>query len=654
MAKAKEGRDDKLEALLQQFCESQDQTQTAREQSERDRDFYDGIQWTAEEIEALQARKQPVVTSNRIKPKIDSLIGFEKRQRTDPKAFPRTPKHDHDAEAATDALRFVCDTNSFQQVRSGVAENLFIEGYGAATVGMVKRKNGDLDIKITDVPWDRFYFDPHSRRRDFSDASYKGVVVWMDEADALNEFKGKADVIESCYSDGDDDGDSFSDRPKVVWSDRQRKRIRVLQHRWKDKGVWSTAIICRGGYLRDPQPSPYLDEWGDPECDLIAVSAYVNRENERYGVVRQMISAQEEINKRRSKALHRLSVRQVIAQHGAVEDVAAAKRELAKPDGYIEVNGDMRFELTDSVTLAAPELEMLREAKAEIDASGVNPSLEGEQDAPSGRAQEIQQASALSEMAVVFDALKDWSWRIYKASWNRVRQYWTDEKWVRVTDDERNVRFVGLNHPVTAEEEAQRFAEEGQPVPPELQQLLTYDPQAVVRVENPVAELDVDIIVEDGPDSVTVQAEQFQQLVELKKADPAAIPTEMVIEASNLRNKDRILEHLEKGGIPPQVQQQMQEMQQALQECQQQLQQAEQAKGVEKQEAQAIKAQVSADIKVAQSDLAKERAEMQLAHAQWELAQMTRGADMQIKAYEAETDRMQALKPEPEKETLPE
>lgn len=654
MVKAKEGRDDKLEALLQQFCESQDQTQTAREQSERDRDFYDGIQWTAEEIEALQARKQPVVTSNRIKPKIDSLIGFEKRQRTDPKAFPRTPKHDQDAGAATDALRFVCDTNSFQQVRSGVAENLFIEGYGAATVGMVKRKNGDLDIKITDVPWDRFYFDPHSRRRDFSDASYKGVVVWMDEADALNEFKGKGDVIESCYSDGDDDGDSFSDRPKIVWSDRQRKRIRVLQHRWKDKGVWSTAIICRGGYLRDPQPSPYLDEWGDPECDLIAVSAYVNRENERYGVVRQMISAQEEINKRRSKALHRLSVRQVIAQHGAVEDVAAAKRELAKPDGYIEVNGDMRFELTDSVTLAAPELEMLREAKAEIDASGVNPSLEGEQDAPSGRAQEIQQASALSEMAVVFDALKDWSWRIYKASWNRVRQYWTDEKWVRVTDDERNVRFVGLNHPVTVEEEARRFAEEGQPVPPELQQLLTYDPQAVVRVENPVAELDVDIIVEDGPDSVTVQAEQFQQLVELKKADPAAIPTEMVIEASNLRNKDRILEHLEKGGIPPQVQQQMQEMQQALQECQQQLQQAEQAKGVEKQEAQAIKVQVSADIKVAQSDLAKERAEMRLAHAQWELAQMTRGADMQIKAYEAETDRMQALKPEPEKETLPE
>lgn len=623
--KATDSQDDKLDSLLEQFKESQDQTQTARERSERDRDFYDGIQWTEEEIQVLQARKQPVVTSNRIKPKIDSLLGFEKRQRTDPRAYPRTPQHDKDAEGATDALRYVCDVNQFQQIRSEVAESLFVEGCGAATVTAAKRKNGDLFIKITPVPWDRFYYDPHSRRRDFSDAKYKGVVVWMDDADAKTDFPGKEDIIDGCYTDGDDDGDSYSDRPKIVWSDRMRKRIRVLQHRWKEAGVWKTAIICRGGYLRDPQDSPYLDEYGDPECDLIAVSAYVNRENERYGVVRQMISAQEEINKRRSKALHRLSVRQVIAGHGAVEDVAAARAELAKPDGYIEVNGDMRFELTDSVSLAAPELEMLREAKAEIDISGVNPSLEGNQKAPSGRAQEVNQAAALSEMAVVFDALRDWSWRIYKASWNRIRQYWTDEKWIRVTDDEHNLKFVGLNHPVTAGEEAAKLMEEGQPVPPELEQIAMANPQQVIRMDNPVAELDVDIIVEEGPDSVTIQSEQFEQLVQLKQADPASIPTEMVIEASSLRNKERILEHLEKGGIPPQVQQQMQEMQQALQEAQQKLQQAEQ----QAQQAQGDMQLKGADLRIKEQELALDAQKLQL------------------EQFKAETERYQVMNPPP-------
>jgi hypothetical protein len=138
--------------------------------------------------------------------------------------------------------------------------------------------------------------------------------------------------------------------------------------------------------------------------------------------------------------------------------------------------------------------------------------------------------------------------------WCRVRQYWDGPMWIRVTDDESNLRFVGLNRPVTAGEEVAQMMQEQRPIPPQLGLMAQIDPNMVTRIENPVSELDVDIIVEDGPDTVTVQAEQFAQLVELKKADPMAIPTEMVIEASNLRNKDRILEHLKGGGIPPQVQ----------------------------------------------------------------------------------------------------
>src|SRR5690606_33674368 len=131
------------------------------------------------------------------------------------------------------------------------------------------------------------------------------------------------------------------------------------------------------------------------------------------------------------------------------------------------------------------------------------------------------------------------------------------------------------------------------------------------------AELDVDIVLEDGPDSVTIQAEQYQQLVDLKKADPS-IPTSLVIEASQLRNKDKLLEMMQQGGIPPQVQQQMQEMQQALQEAQQRLAQAE-------------------------GDAQIKQAEMALKAQELEVKRM----ELEIKRFEAETDRIQALKPEP-------
>lgn len=157
---------------------------------------------------------------------------------------------------------------------------------------------------------------------------------------------------------------------------------------------------------------------------------------------------------------------------------------------------------------------------------------------------------------------------------------------MRVTDDEKNLRWVGMNRQVTAADEIQRLQEQGEQIPPELAMA---SPNAVIRKENDVASLDVDILIEDGPDSVTVQAEQYAQLVDLKRADPT-IPTTLVIEASQLRNKDRIIEKMQSGGVPPQLQQQMQAMQEQMQSVQQELQRA-QTQLADKSADNAIKAQ---------------------------------------------------------------
>lgn len=565
-----------LSVLIDQFEQAEQDTRTERELSERDRDYYDGKQLSPEELEALNKRRQPAVISNRIAPKVDALLGHERRMRTDPRAYPRTPKHEEEAQSATDAIRYVCDENKYSLVRSAAADSLFVEGIGAVSIAM-RVSGGQREVSITDIPWDRFYRDPCSRRRDFSDASFKGIAIWMDEADALRDFKGKADVVAACYSEGIE-SETYGDRPKVQWSDTKRKRIRVLQHWFKHQGKWHTAIFCKGGYLRDPQVSPYVDEDGEPQCAIVATSAYIDRENRRYGVVRRMISPQDEINKRKSKSLHLLNSKQVVYEEGAVEDLERMRQEVARPDGAIKVRPNMRFEIVDGLALAQGQMALLQEAKAEIDASGVNPAIEGDASAPSGRAQEMMLTSGLAEMSGLFEALRMMSWEVYRQVWYRIRQYWTEERWVRVTDDERNLRWVSVNKPVQAWEQAAQQAEQaGQLLPPEQLQQLQSDPvmQKIVATQNQLAELDIDLILEDGPDSVTIQSEQYEQLVELKKADPSAIPTKAIIEASSLRNKDQILEQMEQGGIPPQVQQQMQEMQQALEEAQKQLQQAQ-------------------------------------------------------------------------------
>lgn len=611
-----------LSVLVGHFEMAEEETRAEREAAERDRDYYDGRQLSDAEKETLRQRRQPEVISNRIAPKIDALLGHERRMRTDPRAYPRTPKHEEEAQSATDAIRYVCDENKYSLIRSEAASNLFVEGLCAVSVA-IRVAHGKREVSISHIPWDRFYRDPCSRRRDFSDANFMGIAIWMDEADALREFSGKEDVVSGCYSEGVE-SETFGDRPKIQWGDSKRKRIRVLQHWFKHKGEWSTAIFCKGGYLRDPQVSPYVDEDGQPQCAISATSAYIDRNNSRYGVGRRMISPQDEINKRKSKSLHLLNSRQVIYEDGAVEDLEAMRREVARPDGAIKVRPNLRFEVVDGIALAQGQMALLQEAKAEIDASGVNPAIEGDAQAPSGRAQEMMMASGLAEMSGLFESLRMMSWEVYRQVWYRIRQYWTEERWVRVTDDERNLRWVAINKPITQLDKIIEQAKAaGEEIPPEQLMAMRADPrmQQVVGMQNQVGELDIDLILEDGPDSITIQSEQYDALIELKKADPAAIPTRAIIEASSLRNKDQILESMESGGIPPQVQQKMQEMGQALKESQDGLQKAQQ---------QIADKQMDAQLKG--RDLELKQFDIEL-----------RGRALELEQYRAETERIQAL-----------
>jgi hypothetical protein len=558
------GNDATLARMIEWFNAAEESSNDARERSERDRDYYDGKQLTDEEISELQRRGQPPIVINRVKRKIDYLLGHERATRTDPRAFPRTQADQGAAEAVTDALRYVCDAERFDTKRSSTWENMLIEGYGGVEVAARENARGEIEPTIEHIPWDRLFVDPHSRRGDFADAKYLGIVLWMDREEAEERWPERAAVVSVTLDSVP--SKTFDDKP--TWADARRKRVRVVQMYYKLKGTWHVCFFVKGGFLEDPKPVFYVDEDGEPECPLIIQSAYCDRDNNRYGIVREMIGPQDEVNKRRSKALHLISVRQTVGEVGAVEDVAATKRELAKPDGHVQVNPGMKFELLDTSDMAASQFNLLQEAKQEIDLLGPNASMMGKDDkAPSGRAILAQQQGGTIELGPLSDALRQWQWRVYRSLWYRVKQFWTAEKWVRVTDDENNLKWVGLNKPVTLAEKLQSDPETQQQVEQARQQIAQANPDAlpmfeqdiqaqsgqVVDVENQVASLDVDIILQDSPDLVTIQTEQFEQLAQLAGAlPPGAIPVDVLIEASALRGdkKRAILERLQQTQQP--------------------------------------------------------------------------------------------------------
>jgi hypothetical protein len=482
---------------------------------------------------------------------------MERKARTDPKAFARTPAEEDRADAATQALRYIADDNDFSIVRSEVFSNMLIEGAGGADLGLEDDGQGSCAITITTIPWDRIWYDPHSRSYDFSDARYKGMVIWTDR-DALEEMYPDADdVIESSFSSTDF---YYNDRPETAfWTDNNRRRVRLVQCDWAERGTWWRATYTKSGLLAKPQRSKFKDRKGKSCSGLLLQSSYINRENQRYGMVRGLISLQDEINKRRSKALHLLSVRQVKAEQGAVPDVEKARREVAKPDGYIEVMPGLMFEIEQTADLAAGQFQLLQHATAEMQLSGPNAAMSGTDSRElSGRAILAQQAGGAVQNEPLADALRFWSRRVYESCWMAAREFWTGGKWVRVTDNLGETRWVGINRPVRLMDKLADMPEQHRAVVMQQMQLQPGDPrlQQVIGIENDISDLDVDITIEEGIDIPSLQAEEFQSLVQLASVQPGLIPGDVLIAASGLRDKDQILERMKEH------QQQQQQVQQ--------------------------------------------------------------------------------------------
>lgn len=564
------GTDKKGERCGKRFEDFLQFTQDERVRSERRRDYRDLKQWTEDQAATLRARDQAPIVIDFIGKKVDALMGVEINRRTDPRAYPRTPEHEQAADAITDALRYVEEATEFDEMATQVFEEKIVEGYAGALVDVVQNSKGEWDVVVFLAHWDRTYFDPHSREKDFSDSTYFGITTWVDVDEAKDLFPEHADELEGAVSDTAAMDAAFDDRPND-WVDRYRRRVRINQEWYLERGVWMLHYYTDSVVLRDAQESHLLDADGLPCCPLELECDFIDRDNNRYGFIERLMDPQDEINHRRSKGLYMLSSASVITEHGAVKDKDAVQRELRKAQGYIEVTPNKRFEIDRNIEMGTAQLEFYREAKAEMDSIGVNPELAGRTDsAISGRAFQARQQGGLTELAHVYATHSNWKRRVYRQMWARIKQYWGDQKWVRVTDNDEALKWVGLNIPVTRGEQmieqktGMELAHIRRQYGAELQQLIQQRPELgeVVETRNNVAELDVDIIIEEAPDTLTMQQEQFETLAQVLGSGMPPQYLRAMIELSSMRNKKQVLDMLE-GDEQAQAQRQQQEQQQA-------------------------------------------------------------------------------------------
>jgi len=579
-------------------------TQERRKKSELNFKYYDGDQFTSDELSKLEERGQPDVVINRFRVAINGILGVVSRSRTDPRAYPRTPGDENASDVATDCLRYVTQRNRFKFTKVMRMKEYLLGGTCAILVGV----NDDGDPDLIPIRWEEFFADPRSREPDYSDARYMGLAKWMyaDEVKGMREndeaFDAEIDAAVDTgqaggLSAGNGSDDTFDDRPTDQgWIDTKTKRLMVVEIYERCKGTWHYAKFWEGGII-ESGVSPYLDDKKRPCNPIVAQSCYVTIDNERMGYGDDLRPIQDEINKRRQKALWEVSSSQIEASDPSAIEVEAdqARIEAARPDGVIPY-GWKKVAGTDK---SAGNMSLLSEAKNEMERFSPNQAMLGRQGSDtSGRALLARQQAGLVELAVPLDQFEDWELRIYMQIWFRCKQFWTEPMWIRITDDVEDPRFVGLNQPrQPAPAPMPGMAPEapsmgmGAPPPPGMapapgpmappvdeatmmamagmQQMGMQPPEAppldaggqavlpsappmdltgVLGYDNVVAEMDVDITLDTVPETATIMAEQLTELRNMVSSNPQyaqEVPFEVMLEMTALPRKRQLIKKIE-------------------------------------------------------------------------------------------------------------
>jgi hypothetical protein len=481
------------------------------EEQRQARHYVHGAQWTANEIRILRARRQPIVTYNSMGRKIDQIVGLVQRLRQDPKAFPRTPKNADGAEIATLCVQAVLDSADWEFVDPFCAGQAGVEGIGGIEIKLMEGDHDDPDVGIDFVFGDDFFYDPRSNRADFADGRFHGIAKWLDVEAAVELFPDKEVELRTLMVETGFDLTTHADR-EYKWIYTNEKRLRLVEMWYRYRGKWMWAFFC-SNLLLDQGVSPFLDERNKPMSRFVMFSAYVDHDGDRYGFPRNMKGAQDEINQRASKALFITNSTRLISQKGAVDNVETARKEYARPDGFVEYNPGFDPPKPDTKeTDFAAQLALRQNATNFIESfANITPDMVT-RDIPgdhSGVAINMLQKAGIAELGPYLRNYKNWKKRVYRAIWNIVRRTWTSERFLRVTDSDGIAQFIQING-----------VEIGQ--------------DGVPTFVNAIGNLDVEITIDEGPDEANIMQDAYDVL---KGFPPGTVPPQVLITLSSLSSK---------------------------------------------------------------------------------------------------------------------
>lgn len=577
-----------------------------RLQMDKEADYYDGNQLDAETLWAMEERGQAPLITNLIKPTIDVVLGMEAKTRTDWKVRPEGDKMAsadlaealsmklHEAEVESRADR-ACSDAYAHQIKVGL--------------GWVEVSSESDPFKgryrVQSVHRREMFWDYRAKQPDMSDARYLIRRQWIDEDIACAAFPCQAALIRAMIGGlpindlltGVDTGlASALDTQRRTTIEQQdwinvTRRLVCIYEVWYRKIVRGYVMRLPNGRVAEfnqdderhcsaalagivrPEPAtfmkPHLAWWIGPHKAHDGPSPYQHRhfpyvpfigfrEDKTgipYGLIRSMLSPQDEVNARKSKMMCLLSSKRVITDGDAVDDHNATAAEIGRSDAYVILNENRKptstFKVEDGGQLAAQQFQVMTEAKQEINQSaGIYQSMLGAtSQATSGLAINSLVEQGTTTLAEINDNYRYARRQVGEILMELVKQDLLGKQVPVEVGEGADAKIVTLN-------QVAQDQQTGYPV-----------------ILNDVSRVPVRVVLDDTPSTPTFRMQQLNQITELTKALPPqaqAMIIDFVIESTDLPKRREMADRLRKGlgiqtgeGQPdPQVQALQEQLQQ--------------------------------------------------------------------------------------------
>ena len=541
---SKLNKDELLAQLETWFTNASTFDKTWKDKSREMYSWYHGHQWTAEDIEVLQERNQAVTTFNHIAPTIDSIIGGERVNRPKIRMAGRTADDEQVAEVKTNLYEYIQYSTKTDDEFDKAILDCLVAGRGTIYINPTVGENNNSKILHQFIDFRDMFIDPLSRRDDLMDARYVSYAVFVDEDVLAKNFKDYIPVQDGTPRAFGFDGSSEDD---LWYENNTRNRPRMITTWYADEnGDISVAIWIKGKMLYSKK-NPYKMN----RYPYMQLTYKRDMDNTPYGLVNTMVSAQEEINKRHSKALHYLNSSQVLAEENAFKDIEQAKKTLAMPNGVTILSdgalAESRVQIVPTAQLAQSQIEMMQIAEQKLlSSAGINQAYIGQTGQyQSAKSMNISINSAQNTLIPFLNKVRIARFNLAEITMKLVPEFMREKQLLRILNVNGSYSFMPVN------------------------QIQALDDGTLAKINDLTID-DVDVIIEDAPRGLNEKEEQFNQLLTIQGQTSKPIPMEILLRYSSLKDKYQLAKELEQYNA---MEAQMQQAQQIIMQLQEQIKQ---------------------------------------------------------------------------------